>query len=180
MQGQPFVAPGQTIVVGISSGGWASLALASRNPDNVRAVINIAGGRGGRPFGRTDHSVCGEKSLLAAAHSYGLSARVPTLWLYASNDTFFGPDLARALASQWQSGGGKADLHIFPPYGTDGHNLADDRAGWDVWGSVVDQFLDEGHDAPVAALEPEAARPLEAGATSNELTVAADGDTRAP
>jgi len=180
MQGQPFVAPAQTIVVGISSGGWASLALASRNPENVRAVINIAGGRGGRPFGRTDHSVCGEKSLLSAARTYGLSARIPTLWLYSSNDTYFRPDLAQALATQWQSGGGKADLHIFPPYGTDGHNLADDRAGWDVWGDAVDQFLSEGQEAPVATLEPEAVSPVEAGATSSALTVASDGQTRAP
>ena len=42
MNRQSFVEPNQTIVVGASSGGWASLALASRNPAEVRGVINFA------------------------------------------------------------------------------------------------------------------------------------------
>lgn len=193
MSAQPFVAPGEAIVVGISSGGWASLALASRNPGNVRAVINIAGGRGGRPFGQRTDTVCGEKRLIEATRSFANTARVPTLWLYADNDSYFRPDLARAMASAWQAGGGEAELHVFPPYGEDGHNLADDRAGWEIWGSTVDNFLDASRKAaPIAALEqapqeaesasPEAEpEPAAAAAPSGPLaTVASDGETRAP
>ena len=44
MARQPFVDPTRTIVVGVSTGGWAALALAARNLPNVRAVINFAGG----------------------------------------------------------------------------------------------------------------------------------------
>lgn len=150
---EPFVAPGEAIVVGISSGGWASLALASRNPANVRAVINIAGGRGGRPQqSNPDRTVCGETRLIEAAHAYGLTAHLPTLWLYASNDSYFRPDLARGLATAWRDGGGNAELHVFPAYGSDGHNLADDRAGWDVWGDAVERFLAANQGAPVSAL----------------------------
>jgi dienelactone hydrolase len=203
MSAQPFVAPGEAIVVGISSGGWASLALASRNPGNVRAVINIAGGRGGRPYGQRMDTVCGEKRLIEATRSFADTARVPTLWLYADNDSYFRPDLARAMASAWQAGGGEAELHVFPAYGEDGHNLADDRAGWDIWGSTVDKFLDESRKTtPVAALEqaspqaepasteaqaepaPTEAQPepaAAAAAPSGPLaTVASDGETRAP
>ncbi len=163
MSDQPFVEPGKTIVVGISTGGWASLALASRNPRNVSAVINIAGGRGGHPFGKVNGSVCGESRLVSAAQSYGRTARVRTLWLYSANDSYFGPDLARSLAAAWQSGGGDAELHVLPPYGSDGHNIADDRAGWDVWGRAVDHFISGGREAPIASLstpsEPPAAAP---------------------
>jgi len=166
MARQPFVAAGETIIVGISSGGWASLALASRNPESIRAVINIAGGRGGRPFEKDARSVCGEKQLIEAARDYGHAARLPTLWLYAENDSYFRPDLARNMASAWMDGGGEAELHVFPPYGGDGHNLADDRAGWDVWGATIDHFLATRSKAPVATLEvaPGAATPASAPA----------------
>jgi dienelactone hydrolase len=183
MASQPFVAPGETIVVGISSGGWASLALASRNPENVRAVINIAGGRGGRPFGQRANAVCGEKRLLETARAFGQTARVPTLWLYAANDSYFRPDLARAMALAWQDGGGQAELHVFPAYGADGHNLADDRAGWDVWGATVEHFLTETRSqTPVATLDqgPGTVEPAAADAPAPVATAASDGATRAP
>lgn len=179
MSAQSFVAPGEAIVVGISSGGWASLALASRNPAGVRAVVNIAGGRGGRPFGMRVDSVCGEQRLIEAAESYGRSARIPTLWLYANNDSYFRPDLARHLASAWRNSGGNADLHVFPAYGTDGHNLADDRAGWDVWGSTLDTFLTGLNELPVAVLDD--SQPDDKGmAVRVPVAAAADGQTRAP
>lgn len=189
MSQQSFVAPGEAIVVGISSGGWASLALAARNPESVRAVINIAGGRGGRPYGQRVESVCGEKRLITAARDYGRTARLPTLWLYAANDSYFRPKLARSLAAAWRDGGGNAALHVFPPYGEDGHSLADDRAGWEVWGETVEAFLSGlRREVPVAALEPDAegatgvATPEVAipspEATVPLATVASDGETR--
>jgi dienelactone hydrolase len=179
MSAQPFVEPGEAVVVGISSGGWASLALASRNPGNVRAVINIAGGRGGRPFGRRVDAVCGEQRLLEATRAFGRTAHAPTLWLYATNDSYFRPDLARALAAAWQDGGGKAELHVFPPYGADGHNLADDRAGWDIWGTAVESFLAGSRGKmPVATLDPEAGPA--ATAPAPVATAASDGVTQAP
>ncbi len=66
MQTQPFVDPSRVILAGISSGGWASLALAARNPEGVVALINFAGGRGGHAYGRPN-AVCGEDELVAAA-----------------------------------------------------------------------------------------------------------------
>ena len=58
MARQPFVDPTRVLVVGVSTGGWASLALASQRPDLMAAVVNIAGGRGGHAWGRKN-SVCG-------------------------------------------------------------------------------------------------------------------------
>ena len=177
MAAEPFVAPGETVVVGISSGGWASLALAARSPASVRAVVNIAGGRGGRPFGRHADTVCSEQRLVEAARAYGSTARIPTLWLYAENDTYFRPGLARALASAWRVGGGEAALHVFPPYGLEGHAMADDRAGWDVWGGTLEAFLSAPREAPVAALDP---APGGETAAAPLATAASDGEARAP
>src|SRR5262249_9539320 len=45
MRRQSFIDASNITVVGVSTGGWASLALAGRNVP-VRAIINFAGGRG--------------------------------------------------------------------------------------------------------------------------------------
>jgi dienelactone hydrolase len=140
MATQPFIDRSQIIVVGVSTGGWASLALASRNIPGLQAVINFSGGRGGHAHG-VPSQVCGAKSLIAAAGRYGETAHVPTLWLYARNDSYFGPDLAMAMATAWRGSGGEAEMHILPSYSEDGHNLANDEAGWDLWGPYVDTFL---------------------------------------
>lgn len=140
MAKQPFVDASRIAVVGISTGGWASLALAARNPDQLRAVINFAGGRGGHAFGRPQ-AVCGEERLVEAAGRYGASARIPSLWLYSQNDSYFGPRLASAMAGAWSAAGGSVDLKLLPAYGADGHSIADDRAGWDLWGAVLEGFL---------------------------------------
>ncbi len=141
MSRQSFVEPGQTIVVGVSTGGWASLALAARTPAVARAVINFAGGRGGHAGGKAN-TICGYSQLVQAAHDYGATSNISALWLYSENDSFFGPGLARDMFGAWRSGGGKGELDILPAYHDEGHDIADDLEGWDVWGERVDRFLD--------------------------------------
>jgi dienelactone hydrolase len=151
MAGQDFVAADDIVIAGISTGGWASLAMASRNPPGVRAVINFAGGRGAHAYGRRN-AVCGEAKLVEAAGRFGRDARVPSLWLYSENDSYFGPDLARHMHSAWIASGGRAEIAILPPHGADGHGLVDDPAGWRLWGAVVDGFLAR-HAPPKPVLE---------------------------
>ncbi len=175
---QDFVQPGATVVVGISTGGWASLALASRNPPEVRAIVNFAGGRGGHAGGR-NNAVCGEQRLIEAARGYGSTARIPTIWLYSRNDSYFGPKLASSMADAWQRAGELADFELLPPYGGDGHEIADDRAGWDIWGPAVDHFLASTAGAAIAAAQlnpPEdgAPPPMRASFTAAEGKAAGD------
>lgn len=179
MNGQDFVAPAQTIVVGVSTGGWASLALASRNPANVRAVINFAGGRGGHADGEAN-AVCGISELIKAAGAYGSTARIPTIWFYSENDSYFSPGLARQMASAWSDGGGLADLNLLPAYGDDGHEIVDDRAGWDLWGPALARFLDA-HGAPQAvAQRGPGPHPGGTGTTPVVSTVSSTGDSETP
>jgi len=142
MRKQPFIDEQQIIAAGVSSGGWASLALASAYPDSVRAVVNFAGGRGGHANGKPLR-ICGERNLISASASYAASARVPTRWYYSRNDSYFPPRVAAALANSWRDSGGHAELSMLEPYGSDGHRIADDRAGWDLWGVSLDRFLDK-------------------------------------
>ena len=140
MSGQAFVAKSSTVVVGISTGGWASLAMAARNPPQVRAVVNFAGGRGGHAWGQPS-MICDAEGLIAAAERFGGESVIPTLWLYANNDSYFSPKLAETMSGAWTSAGGKAELHVLPAFRQEGHALADDRAGWQLWGSYLDAFL---------------------------------------
>lgn len=140
MAAQPFIIPDKTIVVGISTGGWASLALASEDVPSVRAVVNFAGGRGGHAFGFANR-VCDEAQLIDAARQFGAKAKIPTIWFYSQNDSYFGPQLAQAMSHAWRDAGGSVDFHLLPPYGSEGHGIADDYAGWQIWGPSLEKFL---------------------------------------
>jgi dienelactone hydrolase len=137
---QPDVRKTSAVIVGHSAGGWGALALASRNPRGVAAIINFAGGRGGRAFDHANNN-CAPERLIEAAHMFGSTARVPTLWIYAENDSYFSPALARRMADAWRAGGGHVDLVIVPAFGLEGHRLAEAADGAAVWGPIVAQFL---------------------------------------
>jgi len=140
MRVQPFVKKTGIIVVGQSAGGWGVLALASKNPREVRAVINFAGGRGGRSYDKP-HNNCAPDRLVAAARAFGTTARIPTLWMYSANDSFFGPDLSRRMAEAFRAGGGRADYRLLPAFGSDGHRLIEMREAVGAWSPIVQDFL---------------------------------------
>ena len=142
MRTQPYVASDRTIVVGQSAGGWATVALSSLNPPGVAGMVNFAGGRGGHqklPGGGLGN--CTPAALVQAAARYGATARVPSLWIYAANDSFFGPDLAGRMAAAYDAAGGKADYKALPAFGRDGHSLAGSESGVSLWTPLVESFL---------------------------------------
>jgi dienelactone hydrolase len=150
MAAQPFIDPSQTIVVGVSTGGWASLALAARNPPGVRLVVNFAGGRGGHAYGER-HAVCARQRLIDAVGAYGHTAKVSTVWFYAHNDSYFGPQLATSMARAWQDNGGAADLRLLPDYGTEGHEMIADSASWAVWGPDLERAMLQENATPASS-----------------------------
>ena len=140
MERQAFVDASRLVVAGVSTGGWAALALAARNPPGLQLVVNFAGGRGAHAYGRA-HAICGQDRLIAATGAFGRQARVPTFWAYAENDSFFAPELAVAMAAAWKAAGGTAELTVLPAYGEEGHAIVDDRATWRLWGPALEQAL---------------------------------------
>lgn len=165
MTALPFVDPTNVTVVGVSTGGFASLALAERNPPNVSMIVNFAGGRGGHAGGRRN-AVCAPERLIEAARTFGASARIPTIWLYSRNDSYFGPELASSMAGAWNGAGGTAELHILPAYGTEGHSLADDRAGWLLWGAQLERFMTSHNSDPGRYSEASVKQPTPTPAVS--------------
>ena len=137
---QPFVRKSGVIVVGQSAGGWGALALASRNPPAVRAIVNFSGGRGGRADGLPNNN-CSPDRLVAAAGEFGRSARIPTLWLYTENDSFFSPALSKGMADAFRSTGGAAEYHLLPPFGADGHIFIESADAAATWSAFMEHFL---------------------------------------
>ena len=136
------VVPDNVIVIGQSAGGWGSIALSSIHPPAVKAIIAFAAGRGGRVDGKPNNN-CGPDKLVETTAAFGRTSRVPMLWLYIENDTFFGPELSKRMYSAFTGAGGNAEYHLFPPHGSDGHFFIGTPDAVPIWSPVVSAFLDK-------------------------------------
>jgi X-Pro dipeptidyl-peptidase (S15 family) len=134
---RPDIDASRVISVGISAGGFATVALAADPPPGLVAAISFAGGRGSV----ADDEVCREERLTAAFATFGKRARVPMLWVYAANDHYFRPALAQEFKRAFMAGGGIVEFVAAPAFGTDGHGLFS-PAGIPIWSRYVDKFLE--------------------------------------
>ncbi len=134
VKARPDADPRRLVYMGVSAGGWGSVAAGTYGDAGLLGVISFAGGRGSR--GPND--VCSEQALVSAAGRYGGSSHVPELWLYRQNDLFFGPDLARRLHAAFTGAGGRARFIAAPAYGRDGHGYINAVGSWR---GEVDGFL---------------------------------------
>src|SRR5262245_7872190 len=140
MTRQPFVRRSGIVVAGQSAGGWGAIAFASLAPHGVKAIINFSGGRGGRSYDKPNTN-CAPDRLVAAARRFGSTARIPTLWLYSSNDSYFAPSLSRRLADAFRAAGGRADYHLLPAFGAEGHRFVEMPETVAAWGPIARDFL---------------------------------------
>ncbi len=148
----PEVDPSHIIAAGVSTGGFATVALTANAPNGLVAAINFSGGRGSR----AENNVRDPAALIEAYRDYGNRSRVPMLWLYSQNDKFFWPALARKFDAAFRAGGGRDQFVLEPPVGNDGHMLFREIP---VWADAVDQFLKANHLVFLPALLPEPTPP---------------------
>jgi len=90
--------------------------------------------------------------LIEADRAFGTTTHVPSLWIYAENDDYFAPALARAMLDAYVANGALASLFEAPSFGRNGHMLiwSPDGAAW--WPRVA-AFLKTLH-LPVKMLVP--------------------------
>lgn len=138
------------IAVGVSAGGFATVALtADSPPKGLVAAISFAGGRGSN----MNDTICQEDALVSAFGELGKTSRVPMLWVYAENDHFFNPAAAKRFLHAFNSNGGNATLIEPPAFSDDGHKLFT-AGGVSRWTPLVDQFLKDQHLVLVSELLP--------------------------
>ncbi len=138
----------RAIAIGQSLGGGVVLAFAARRPAGLLGVVNASGGAW-RTNG--EGNVCQHADLVAAMATLGARTRIPTLWLYAENDSLFPPELVTRMRDAYAASGGRAELRMFPPVVHDGHRLFADFGGRVKWLRAVDSFL-QTHGMPNANL----------------------------
>jgi len=137
---QSFIRPDGIVVVGHSAGAWGALALASKDPKDVAAIIVFAPGRGGQA-NDLPNRVCAPHTLISAAGEFGKNARVKVTWLVAANDSYFSPAFSRRLAEAFRASGGKADFNVLPAHGSEGHWLPETEGGLKFAGPELDRAL---------------------------------------
>lgn len=130
---------GETMLsAGVSTGGFAQVALSADPPKGLKAAINFAGGRGGDGH---EHN-CNLSVLIGAFHAFGTDAHkhgdLPMLWIYAENDHWFPPAMAQQFDAAYKKGGGVNQFVMAPPDGEEGHHLYSHVA---AWSDTVTAFL---------------------------------------
>jgi dienelactone hydrolase len=152
-RGLPQVDATRIVAAGVSTGGFATVALTANAPSGLLAAINFAGGTGSQ----ADHDVPRSGEVVSAYRSFGKTSRIPMLWIYAENDKYFWPELAQKFDEAFRSKGGQDRFVLAPAIGTDGHSLYR-HVG--AWSAIVDDFLKAQNLAPLTELLPEVKPPI--------------------
>jgi dienelactone hydrolase len=137
---QSFIRADGMVVIGHSAGAWGALALASEDPKNIATIVAFAPGRGGHA-NDLPNRVCAPHTLTAAAAGFGKTARVKVTWLVAANDSYFSPAFSRQLADAFGAGGAKANFHVLPAHGGEGHWLVETESGMKLAAPELDRAL---------------------------------------
>jgi dienelactone hydrolase len=134
---QPWADGERLLLAGVSAGGFGSVVAAADLPARILAVVNFAGGIGGKNerLGRPCNPKDVEQRMATAAKRKPL----PTIWIYAENDRLWGPRVPRDWHAAYVAAGGRAELHVLPPIGQDGHDIID--PGFSLWRPHLDRFL---------------------------------------
>lgn len=133
---RPDAQPDNALAMGVSAGGAAALALAALQPPGLKAVVNISGG--------LKVQECLEKSeatLVGAISALAPRIKAQTLWVYADNDSFFGPKVVDRMYEAALDKGMRVRRVALPAIGTDGHDIFSTAQGRRAWLLELDQSL---------------------------------------
>ncbi len=122
------------IAIGVSVGGAAVTALSARNTRGLVGTINVSGGLRFQACPKDD-------SLVEAFKEFGKNSKIPNLWIYARNDSFFGPELVERMQSGFLDGGADMKLVMLEPTREDGHFIFARAEGRIQWLPHMDAFL---------------------------------------
>lgn len=139
IQKQPWANASSLVLTGNSVGGLLTVAVGSQNPAGVVGFINFAGGMGGNPSLSPGKS-CDSNQLRDMHGNYGKSAKIPSLWMYAENDLFWGAEVPKGWHAAFAQGGSDSQrVTTAPMANQDGHDLVFE--GKHLWMAPVEAFV---------------------------------------
>ena len=137
MRRRPDVDPDRILLVGESEGGMAAMAAAATGFPGLRGVLNFAGGL------RPNVAAClWQEALVEAFAVFGASSRIPSLWFYGDNDSYWGHDLPRNMFHAYRDAGGQAELISYGNFAAgDAHTMFASPQGVAIWWPESERFL---------------------------------------
>ena len=140
LRSQAWADTHHVLLVGQSVGGLATVAAGAQSLPGVVGYINFAGGSGGDPE-RAPGVSCDPDQLKDMYAGYGRATHVPSLWVYALNDQYWGATVPTGWHAAFAAGGSATTFFHAPAVADgDGHGLSrHDRA---LWAPAVDEFID--------------------------------------
>jgi dienelactone hydrolase len=134
----PWIDKDNLVLAGASVGGFGAVASPDGRLPGLKAIVNFAGGTGGRPQLPGGQS-CGPRNVELHMVAAARKQPVPSIWFYVENDEYWGPTLPREWHAAYIKAGGMAELHVLPPIGENGHDVV--RVGYQYWRPLLDRFL---------------------------------------
>jgi dienelactone hydrolase len=132
---QPYVDASRIVVAGASHGGLTTIAYGEKPQQGVRGLLNFAGGL------RQDACATWKEDLTHAFATYGDKVRLPSLWFYGQNDSFWSSQLVAQMYGAYVHGGAHAQLVDFGAYKENAHRIVGDRDGVAIWWPHAEAFL---------------------------------------
>jgi dienelactone hydrolase len=132
---QPWADKDRMLVLGQSHGGWTTLSLGSVGYPGVKGLVNFAGGL------RQESCPGWESNLARSAGDLGKDTKLPSLWFYGDNDSYFPPRVFKPMFEQYKAGGANAELVEFGNFGNDAHGMFGSRNGERIWQPKVTAFM---------------------------------------
>ena len=135
---QPWVDKDNILLAGGSVGGFGSIVAAGEKLPGVTAIVNFAGGTGGWIEKRAEQP-CSPKNVEMQFIAAARRAPLPGIWFYSENDRYWGSRIPRQWHAAYVEAGGRAEFHMLPPFGEDGHDVV--ALGGEHWRPLLDRFL---------------------------------------
>ncbi len=135
---RPEIDAQRIILSGHSAGGFSASYLASTKPPGVIGVINFSGGRTDAVLSEGAAEL--NRMMVSAFAELGKTTRVPSLWVFAQNDSRYSPTTIRASHAAFVAAGANAKLVLGTPTADDGHFIYHHPA---LWRDALRGFLSE-------------------------------------
>ena len=79
--------------------------------------------------------------MVDAFARYGAKTRVPSLWFYGANDSYFPPEVITPAHAAYVAAGGPAEMVAYGAFGNDAHGMFGSAPGLAIWWRHVGERL---------------------------------------
>lgn len=132
----PYIDARRIVVLGASQGGLVSTALGSRDVPGLVGIVNFAGGLRQNCHSWADRNI-------EAFRAYGKQTRVPALFIYGTNDAYWGNGaLSRRFFDAYHAGNPRSTYADTGAFAKDtSHHVFENFDGMAIWVPIVGRFF---------------------------------------